>query len=181
MRNSHHAASKSSYRQAKPYFNQQYLILADQNGLLEVLQSPTFAQTTQFSNNLRFSRQVMAPQQSKKEEKEVTSKDVYLKNLNSIISWINIVKAHAQKQAEAGMDENSKQELLSTTIRSSINLYVYVNYFQNLYYFFVQKPSLLKCKQELKIESFRCSSPAQLENSIECISRTRFRLCSRQT
>ncbi|CAL6042915.1 Conserved_hypothetical protein [Hexamita inflata] len=106
-------ASKSSYRQAKPYFNQQYLILADQNGLLEVLQSPTFAQTTQFSNNLRFSRQVMAPQQSKKEEKEVTSKDVYLKNLNSIISWINIVKAHAQKQAEAGMDENSKQELLS--------------------------------------------------------------------
>ncbi|CAL6042903.1 Conserved_hypothetical protein [Hexamita inflata] len=108
-------ASKSSYRQAKPYFNQQYLILADQNGLLEVLQSPTFAQTTQFSNNLRFSRQVMAPQQSKKEEKEVTSKDVYLKNLNSIISWINIVKAHAQKQTAENitMDQNSQDELLN--------------------------------------------------------------------
>ncbi|CAL6080666.1 Conserved_hypothetical protein [Hexamita inflata] len=94
--------SKSSYEQARPYFNEQFFLIADDKGLLEILQSKLFQKTTQYNSNLKFTRQIVQPEHKKQVQNDVepTEKEAFVQNLNQIISWINVMKAQIAKGKE---------------------------------------------------------------------------------
>ena len=86
--------SQSSYRQAIPFSNSDFMALTDEHGRMELLQSPIFSKAFENCSHIRYVKQQI--RDTDRPQREKTDADCYVDIINQLVNVLASLRSDVQ-------------------------------------------------------------------------------------